>query len=167
MLRRACAAFMGASSCVVDRRILAVHEESADTCVVALDCGHRRHVRDRPPFERHPWVRDADARAARVGQSIECGRCDALERPTTAQRYREGTPWTDATLPAGLRKAHSLKAGVWGELVVLAGTARLRFDPPFARTLQLAAGDVASIPPELTHELVLGADALVRVDFYR
>ena len=152
---------------VIDRRIVAVHVESIDTCVVELDCGHRRHVRDRPPLERYPWVRDAAARAARVGQSIECGRCDALERPSTAVRYREGVPWTNATLPAGLRKAHALKAGVWGELVVLAGSARLRFDPPIARSLSLTAGDVASIPPEVSHELALDEDAVVRIDFWR
>ncbi|HWB76886.1 MAG TPA: DUF3565 domain-containing protein [Nannocystaceae bacterium] len=152
---------------MIDRRIVAVHAESADTCVVELDCGHRRHVRDRPPFERYPWVRDATAHAQKIGATIECGRCDALERPSTAQRYREGTPWTSATLPAGLRKSHALKAGVWGELVVLAGTGRLRFDPPLARTLQLVAGNVIAIPPEATHELVLDDDAVVRIDFWR
>lgn len=152
---------------MVDRRILVVHPESETVCVVELDCGHRRHVRDRPPFERYPWVRDATARAEKIGASIECLRCDALERPSTAQRYREGTPWTRATLPAALGQSHALKTGVWGELVVLAGTARLRFDPPLARSLALAAGDVASIPPELTHELALDDDALVRIDFWR
>lgn len=159
--------FVGRCAGVVARRIMAVHDESADSCIVDLDCGHRRHVRDRPPLERYPWVRDAEARAARIGQSIECGRCDARERPSAAQRYREGVPWTNATLPAGLRKAHALKAGVWGELVVLAGGARLRFDPPIAASLRLRAGDVASIPPEVSHELVLDEDGVVRIDFWR
>jgi DTW domain-containing protein len=58
-------------------RIVAIEVESEDTVVVELDCGHRRHVRDRPPLSSHPWVRDADARARRIGAAIECGHCDA------------------------------------------------------------------------------------------
>lgn len=65
---------------VVARRILTVEVESDDACIVTLECGHRRHVRDRPPFERHPWVRDADARAQRIGAEIECGLCAAGPR---------------------------------------------------------------------------------------
>lgn len=152
---------------VIARRIVRVNLESEDTCVVDLDCGHSRHVRDRPPFEDYSWVRDADARRARIGALIECGRCDALERPVGARRYREGTPWTSESLPAGLRKVHALKAGVWGELYVLAGRVRLRHDPPVARVVELGVGDVATIPPEIPHELELAPDAVVRLDFYR
>lgn len=62
---------------MVVRRIVAVTVESEDTCVVELECGHRRHVRDRPPLSSHPWVRDADARQQRISERIECGLCDA------------------------------------------------------------------------------------------
>lgn len=59
------------------RRIVAIAVVEAGVCVVTLDCGHRRHVRHRPPFEMHAWVLDEGQRAARVGQAIECGRCEA------------------------------------------------------------------------------------------
>lgn len=151
----------------MDRRILRIHVESANACVVDLECGHSRHVRDRPPLETHPWVRDADQRLARIGATIECGSCDALARPPSARRYREGPPWTAATLPAGLRKRHELKAGVWGELVVVTGRARLRYAAPIDRQVEIVAGQSGSIPPEVSHELELLDDATVRVDFYR
>jgi len=65
---------------MVARRILRIHDESPSSCVVELECGHRRHVRDRPPLERHPWVRDPVARQAKIGAAIECGLCKPVDR---------------------------------------------------------------------------------------
>lgn len=62
---------------MIARRIVAVRDESEGACIVELECGHSRHVRDRPPFESFPWVRDPAERSARVGTAIECGLCDA------------------------------------------------------------------------------------------
>jgi ferredoxin len=152
---------------VVDRRIVGIHEESPGTCVVELDCGHRRHVRDRPPLERHAWVHDARARDARIGTPIECGWCDACVRPEGVRRYREGPSWDAGAIPAGLLASHRLRAGVWGELVVLEGRVRLRYLAPLDRELVLEAGAVAAIPPELPHELELLGDVRLRLDFYR
>lgn len=151
----------------MERRILRIHDESPTVCVVDLDCGHSRHVRDRPPLETHPWVRDAEQRLARIGAKIECGSCDALSRPPNARRYREGPPWTAATLPAGLRKRHELGAGVWAELVVITGRARLRYHAPLDRSVEIAVGQTGSVPPEVPHELELLDEAIVRLDFYR
>ena len=53
-----------------------------------LDCGHQRHVRNRPPFEPRPWVDDAAARQARVGTPLECHLCARPE------------PWDDGGDPA-------------------------------------------------------------------
>lgn len=141
--------------------------EAPDTCVVELDCGHARHVRDRPPLERHGWVREPAERAARIGQSIECGRCEQLQRPESTTRYREGPPWTQATIPAGLRHRHTLKAGTWGELVVLAGHATLRYFEPLDRTCELGPGEVGVVPPQIPHELEASDDVRLRLDFYR
>lgn len=152
---------------MIPRRIVSIDVESDDSVVVHLDCRHRRHVRDRPPLERHPWVRDPAAHAERVGTSIECGWCETLRRPDDVARYREGPVWDAATIPAGLRARHTLKAGVWGELVVLAGRVRLRWLAPLDRTVELGAGDTVSIPPELPHELEIVGDVQLRVDFYR
>jgi hypothetical protein len=62
---------------VIARRIVAVRDESESACIVELECGHSRHVRDRPPLESYPWVRDPVQRRARIGTTIECGRCEA------------------------------------------------------------------------------------------
>lgn len=43
--------------------------------VALLACGHRRHVRHRPPLFPAPWVLDEIGRSDHVGQPIDCGRC--------------------------------------------------------------------------------------------
>ena len=42
-----------------------------------LACGHRQHVRHQPPLVARPWVLTAEGRHSRVGQVLECARCEA------------------------------------------------------------------------------------------
>ena len=41
--------------------------------------------------------------------------------PAEAQPYKQTREFTEHDMPAGLSSQHDTKAGVWGELVVLAG----------------------------------------------
>ena len=59
-----------------DRAIVAFHQDEAGEWVAELSCGHRRHVRHRPPFEVRPWVLDEAGRASRLGAWLECGVCE-------------------------------------------------------------------------------------------
>ncbi len=61
------------------RRILGFTQDESGDWVALLDCGHRRHVRHRPPFEDRAWVENADGRGSRVGALLECGLCDQEE----------------------------------------------------------------------------------------
>jgi hypothetical protein len=63
----------------MERRIFGFVQDDAGDWVALLDCGHRRHVRHRPPFEERAWVEDEDGRASRVGTLIDCGLCDQEE----------------------------------------------------------------------------------------
>lgn len=40
-----------------------------------LACGHRRHMRHRPPLESRPWILSAEGQRAFLGQSLACQRC--------------------------------------------------------------------------------------------
>jgi hypothetical protein len=62
---------------VAQTTILGFHQDAAGDWVAELACGHRQHLRHRPPWEVRPWVTDPDARAARVGAPIACPLCDA------------------------------------------------------------------------------------------
>ncbi len=63
----------------MERRILGFSQDDAKDWVALLDCGHRRHVRNRPPFEDRAWVETRDGRTSRLGTLLECGLCDQEE----------------------------------------------------------------------------------------
>lgn len=152
---------------MVDRRILSITLEAADSGVAALDCGHRRHIRHRPPLERHPWLLDPAERDARVGQRIECARCDQLELPAGATCYKQTPEFTTATIPPGLLRDHTLKAGTWAQIVVLAGQLRYTLAAPLQRAQVLTPGVVGVVPPELPHAIEPLGEVRLRIDFYR
>lgn len=41
-----------------------------------LECGHYQHVRHDPPLVCREWVTSEIGRAAKIGQMLECKRCD-------------------------------------------------------------------------------------------
>ena len=57
------------------------HCDDEGDWVAHLDCGHRQHVRHRPPFQKRPWVLDEAGRASRLGGLLECPLCDRGEPP--------------------------------------------------------------------------------------
>jgi hypothetical protein len=59
----------------MQRRIVGFEQDANGDWIALLDCGHRRHVRHRPPFLERPWTLSERGRAAQLGRSIECGLC--------------------------------------------------------------------------------------------
>jgi hypothetical protein len=59
----------------VERAIVGYHQDEQGHWVAELACGHRRHVRHRPPFELRPWVLTAEGRQGRLGTYLDCGLC--------------------------------------------------------------------------------------------
>jgi len=150
----------------VSRNILGFAADAAGDWIASLDCGHRRHIRHRPPLSEYPWISDAAGRAARVGAPIECDRCGRGELPDGAAAYRTTDEFDEVTLPAGLRRDHNTRPGVWGRAEVLAG--RLRFVmPALAVDRVIEAGDHAIIPPELPHHVEPVGPMRMRVVFLR
>lgn len=154
------------ASTAVPRRILGFEQDPIGEWITHLDCGHRRHVRHRPPLSDYPWLADAAGRAARIGAEIECERCGRGELPDAAAAYRTTDEFDEQTLPAGLRRDHTTRAGVWGRVEVLAG--RLRFVMPvLAIDRVIEAGGHAIIPPELPHHVEPVGSVRMRVVFLR
>lgn len=139
-----------------------------DAWITQLDCGHRRHIRHRPPLSSFAWVDDPNARAAHVGQLIECGRCQQRIWPDHADPAHKVTrTFTDQDVPAGLLAEHRTKARVWGRLEVLAGELTLSFAEPLNQRVRVSAGEWAAIPPELVHRVELAGPVEFRVAFHR
>jgi hypothetical protein len=59
----------------MERLIVGFRRDDGGDWIAELSCGHRRHVRHRPPFESRPWVVDEAERRARIGTPLACGLC--------------------------------------------------------------------------------------------
>jgi len=60
-------------------RIVGYHQDEEKNWIAALSCGHRQHVRHRPPFVERPWVLTEAGRAAKIGEPIVCRECIGIE----------------------------------------------------------------------------------------
>lgn len=86
--------------------------------------------------------------------------------PDAVRAYRRTPVFTEASVPAGLLKEHSTKAGVWGVITVLSG--RLEYAVPSNHeTVILDPDRSAVIAPTVPHRVTpLGAVSFY-VEFWR
>ncbi len=126
--------------------------DTAGHWVALLDCGHRQHVRHDPPLVERTWVTTEDGRRGRLGRRLACVRCDVFELPEHFVAYKRTADFTEATVPAALRKDHATKAGVWARIVVADGRLCYRV-PALDRTFELTPGTVGIVLPEVPHSV--------------
>ena len=60
----------------MEQKIVGFEVDDAGDWVALLACGHRQHVRHKPPFQERPWTLTALGRASRVGTPLNCRLCD-------------------------------------------------------------------------------------------
>ena len=135
------------------RSILAFQRDEAGDLVARLDCGHRQHMRHRPPFIERPWTRTEAGRAAMIGKAVPCPLCDRLELPKDVEPTR-ATPIFEAdSIPAGLRREHISKAGVWARIVVIEGVLRYTVGAPAEREFLLDRTTPGIVCPGVPHRV--------------
>lgn len=117
-----------------------------------LDCGHRQHVRHRPPFCNRPWVVTEAGRNDRLGMPLDCVRCDRVELPEGFVAYRKTPVYTEHSIPAALTGYHATKAGVWTRIFVLGGRLRVVIAALDMDTV-LDGAEPGIVPPALRHRL--------------
>lgn len=151
----------------MQRKISGFHRDQAGDWIAELSCLHSQHVRHRPPFQLAPWVLDDTERPGRIGSSLECPLCDRAELPADLHLDRATDVWTEATMPAGLRRAHRVASGTWGRLQVEQGQVRFRArtEPPL--DVLVGAGESQPIPPEVEHEVEPQGEVSFFVEFLR
>ena len=59
------------------RQIVGFHQDEVGDWVAVLACGHRRHMRHRPPWEHRPWVLTPEGRQGQLGCGVDCKTCGA------------------------------------------------------------------------------------------
>jgi hypothetical protein len=82
----------------VQRAMVGFEQDEHGDWVALLECGHRQHVRHRPPWQERPWVLSEEGRQGRVGQTLECSACD---EEAESEGAAEGDPacWADRVCP--------------------------------------------------------------------
>ena len=149
----------------MQRTIIDFQLDEAGDWVAALDCGHPQHVRHRPPFVNRPWVTTPAGREAMLGTELNCVRCDRMEWPEGFAAYRRTPEFNEETVPAGLRRNHTTKRGVWARIHVLAGALQYHVEEPVCRSFLLAAGTSGTIVPEMPHRVEVVGSVRFFVEF--
>jgi tellurite resistance-related uncharacterized protein len=148
------------------RRITGFVRDEQDDWVALLDCGHRQHVRHRPPFTNRPWVTTEAGRAEQLGRELPCALCDRFEMPSDFAAYKRTPAFTEATVPQGLLRDHSTKAGVWAQIRVLDGTLRYHV-PSLSRQFDLTPDAPGIVIAEVVHHVEPLGPVRFYVEFFR
>jgi tellurite resistance-related uncharacterized protein len=82
--------------------------------------------------------------------------------PENVVAYQHTLEFTNSTIPDGLFRAHSTKAGVWGLIVLLEGSLMYRILEPNHEEIRLSVERFGIIDPMIRHE----AEAIQPVVFY-
>lgn len=93
-----------------------------------------------------------------------------MELPDTARPYRRTDEFTETTVPAGLLKAHTTKAGSWALIHVLEGRLAYRIvDPrrPATETILTPQGAPGVVEPTVLHEVQPLGPVRFYVEFHR
>lgn len=59
--------------------IIGYHKDEEDDWVAELECGHNQHVRHDPPWQLRRWVTTPEGRESRLGNELNCKKCDRNE----------------------------------------------------------------------------------------
>jgi len=62
---------------VMKQKITGFHQDDERHWVAELACGHTQHVRHDPSWQNRSWVETAEGRTSRLGQTLDCKKCDA------------------------------------------------------------------------------------------
>jgi len=100
----------------------------------------------------------------------EAAAANAPALPDDLEPYRRTDLFTEATVPAALRRDHSTKAGSWGLIRVVSGRLRYRItDPrrPASETILTADGPPGIVEPTMLHAVEPDGPVSFHVEFLR
>ena len=65
----------------MEKRIAGFHQDEERHWVAELECGHNQHVRHAPPWTNRAWVATVEGRNSRLGEKLDCRKCDEGRPP--------------------------------------------------------------------------------------
>ena len=150
----------------VPRAITAFSQDSDGLWVARLACGHGQHVRHDPPWQLRPWVLTEEGRAEHLGLTLACVKCSMPELPAGLERYKVVGPFGETTVPAGLLRRHTLKARVWGRIVVLEGELLYVLEREPDVSFVLTPEEPGIVMPEEPHHIAPRSGVRFQVEFW-
>lgn len=81
--------------------------------------------------------------------------------------YKRTPEFTDTSVPDGLLRSHTTKAGVWGKIVVLEGLLLYRILEPAVEENWLDPTRFGVVEPTVKHEVEPRGTVRFYVEFYR
>src|SRR5436305_14214247 len=69
---------LGTGYRTMKRKITGFHTDAENHWVAELECGHGQHMRHNPPWTERSWVTTHSGRQTRLGEELDCVRCDKL-----------------------------------------------------------------------------------------
>ena len=89
------------------------------------------------------------------------------ELPEGLTLQRTTSTFDERSTPAGLRRAHTIAAGVWGRLIVEQGSLGFVFEDAPEDLRTVSAGQHQVIPPSRSHHVVIDGPVRFAVEFHR
>ncbi len=149
----------------MERPVTEFNLDDKDDWVASLGCGHTIHVRHNPPFQNRPWVLTHKGREETIGTMFDCVHCDRFEIPEGFISYFKSPVFSHDTIPDGLKRGHSTKAGVWAKIIVESG--RLRYCiPTVGAEVELSENSPGVVAPEIPHHIEPVGKVSFFVEFY-
>ncbi|CAN5344751.1 hypothetical protein BH09MYX1_BH09MYX1_06260 [soil metagenome] len=118
-------------------------------------------------MEVREWVITEAGRRGRIGAMLPCRLCRMPRIPESAVEYMRTAVFHSSTTPLGLRKSHTTKAGVWGQIVVLEGRVLYVIENEEDASFVLRPGVDGRIAPEAPHHVDPSEGASFFVRFLR
>lgn len=124
-----------------------------------LSCGHRQHVRHRPPFIDRPWVTTRAGRDSRMGWPLNCVRCDRLEWPNNLVLQCSTDGLSDTDNLQALLRPYAEAAGAWLSIAVERGSLHCVMDP-LALDCRVTSDSPGIVPPQTEPRIMPDGDAV-------
>jgi tellurite resistance-related uncharacterized protein len=119
------------------------------------------YISPRPGFTQHPLTIHAAAQMIDLVERANQFRTSSLSpRP-----YKRTLVFDENTLPAGLRREHRTKPGVWGVIRVLDGRVRYQVLEPASEVI-LEPGRPGLVRPDEPHLVELLGPMRMQIEFY-
>lgn len=148
----------------MERTITGFELDDQGDWVAQLACGHGQHTRHVPPFQERAWVLTEEGRASKVGASLDCLFCNMPALPDNVCAYQQTKTFDQDTVPSGLLKDHSTKAGTWGRILVSEGFLLYTIGH---ESWTLRPGVVGIVAPGVVHSVTPKGPVRFVVEFLR